>query len=184
MTTMPAFRAKKLDVPIPKRPMSGLILYGQEVRSGFLRARVVDMDPTEFVFPCYFLGDPNLTPHTRALNLLGLTGVINQVRLIFDGTKSAGAVGSVGGREEIAAMRKLDHVPKVGLEPTPPLQGPDFESGASAIPPLRLAYLQSASSRSERLSTPSRSGSGPMVPSLFVDRTSPVSDSQDTWKRK
>jgi hypothetical protein len=24
-------------------------------------------------------------------------------------------------------------IPKVGLEPTPPLQGPDFESGASAI---------------------------------------------------
>jgi hypothetical protein len=30
-------------------------------------------------------------------------------------------------------------IPKVGLEPTPPLQGPDFESGASAIPPLRPA---------------------------------------------
>ena len=33
-------------------------------------------------------------------------------------------------------------VPKVGLEPTPPLQGPDFESGASAIPPLRQVMLR------------------------------------------
>jgi hypothetical protein len=31
------------------------------------------------------------------------------------------------------AIRRKSIVPKVGLEPTPPLQGPDFESGASAI---------------------------------------------------
>jgi len=80
--------ARKLDLPIPKHPVPGLFLYGQEVRSGLLRARVVGMHPTEFVFPCYFLGDPNLTPHTQALNLLGLTGVINQIRLIFDGATS------------------------------------------------------------------------------------------------
>jgi hypothetical protein len=38
--------------------------------------------------PCYFLGDPNLAPHSPARNLLGLTGVINQIRLFFDGTTS------------------------------------------------------------------------------------------------
>jgi hypothetical protein len=64
------------------------MLYGQEVRSGFLRARVVGMDPTEFVFPCYFLVDPNLAPHTQARNLLGLTGVVSQIRLTFDGRSS------------------------------------------------------------------------------------------------
>ena len=37
---------------------------------------------------CYFLGDPNGPPHTHALNLLGLTAVINQIRLIFDGATS------------------------------------------------------------------------------------------------
>jgi Phage integrase family len=45
-------------------------------------------------------------------------------------------------KQEDAACHRLAggviEVPKVGLEPTPPLQGPDFESGASAIPPLRL----------------------------------------------
>jgi len=91
MTTMVAFEARKLDLPIPKHPVPGLVLYGQEVRSGLLRARVVGMDPTEFVFPCYFHGDPSVPSHTQALNLLGLTGVINQIRLIFDGTTSVQA---------------------------------------------------------------------------------------------
>jgi len=88
MTTMPAFEARKLDLPIPKQAVSHLVLRGQEVRSGFLRARVVGMDPTEFVFPCYFLGDPTLQPASQALNLLGLTGVINQICLTFDGRSS------------------------------------------------------------------------------------------------
>jgi hypothetical protein len=61
-----------------------LVLYGQEVSSGQLRARVVEMDPTGFVFPCYFVGDPNVPPPDQAWNLLGLTGVINQICLTFD----------------------------------------------------------------------------------------------------
>ena len=89
MTTMPAFEARKLDLPIPKHPVSGLVPHGQEVRSGFLRARIVGMDLTEFVFPCYFVGDPNIPPRAQAWNLLGLTGVINQIRLCFDGSTSA-----------------------------------------------------------------------------------------------
>jgi hypothetical protein len=88
MTTMAAFRAQSLDLPIPKRPVSRFVLHGQEVRAGLLRARVVGMDPTEFVFPCYFLGDPNVPPAPQARNLLGLTGVINQIRLTFDGIYS------------------------------------------------------------------------------------------------
>ena len=88
MTTMPAYDAKSLDLPIPKKPVPRLVLYGQEVRSGLLRARVVGMDPTEFVFPCYFLGDPNVPPPAQARNLLGLTGVINQICLTFDGRSS------------------------------------------------------------------------------------------------
>ena len=38
MTTLPAYDAKSLDLPIPKKPVSNLVLYGQEVRSGLLRA--------------------------------------------------------------------------------------------------------------------------------------------------
>jgi hypothetical protein len=89
MTTMPAFEARKLDLPIPQQPVSRLVLYGQEVRSGLLRARIVGMDPTEFVFPCYFFGDPIVPPPAQAWNLLGLTGVINQICLTFDGRSAA-----------------------------------------------------------------------------------------------
>jgi len=87
MTTMPAAEAKRLNLPIPKRPVRGLALHGQKVRPGLLRARIVGMDATEYTFPCYFLGDPNV-PGANAKNLLGLTGVINQVRFTFDGTTS------------------------------------------------------------------------------------------------
>ena len=45
------------------------------------------MDATEYVFPCYFIGDPN-APLAKTRNLLGLAGVINQIRLTFDGTSS------------------------------------------------------------------------------------------------
>jgi len=94
MTTMPAGEAKKQNVPMPKHPVSGLTFQGLEVRSGLLRARIPGMDATEYLFPCYFLGDPNATA-VRDRNLLGLTGVINQIRLIFDGTPSPVAQGGV-----------------------------------------------------------------------------------------
>jgi hypothetical protein len=85
MTTMPAERARSLDLPIPRRPVRGLTFRGQETRAGLLRVRIVGLGQTEYFFPCYFLGDPNV-PDPDPRNLLGLTGVINQVRLSFDGT--------------------------------------------------------------------------------------------------
>ncbi len=90
MTTLAADQAKNRDLPMPRRAMAGLTLHGQEVRSGLLRARIVGMDATEYLFPCYFLGDPNVQ-RARSINLLGLTGVINQVRFTFDGESSAKA---------------------------------------------------------------------------------------------
>ena len=90
MTTMPAAEARRLDLPIPRRPVRGLTYRGQEARAGLLRARVVDLDLTEYTFPCYFLGDPAVPP-ADPRNLLGLTGVINQVRLTFDGTYTLAA---------------------------------------------------------------------------------------------
>jgi hypothetical protein len=89
MTTLPSAEARKQDVPIPQRPVSGLTLHGQEVRSGLLRARIVGMDPTEYAFPCYFLGDPDRPSPSPVKNLLGLSGVIDQVRLTFEGSPTA-----------------------------------------------------------------------------------------------
>jgi hypothetical protein len=94
MTTMAAGEAKHQNLPMPKQPVSALTFQGLEVRSGLLRAQIPGMDATEYVFPCYFLGDPDARP-VRPRNLLGLTGVINQIRLIFDGTPSPAALSGV-----------------------------------------------------------------------------------------
>jgi hypothetical protein len=91
MTTMPAVDARSLGLPIPRQPVLGLTLRGQEVRAGLLRARIVGMDPTEYLIPCYFLGDPVHPTPQPAWNLLGLTGVVDQFRLSFDGTPSVGS---------------------------------------------------------------------------------------------
>ncbi len=49
------------------------------------------MDATEYVFPCFFLGDPNTPLHaytrqTLPRNLLGLSGVVDKLRITYDGT--------------------------------------------------------------------------------------------------
>jgi hypothetical protein len=84
MTTMPAAMAKVRGLPMPKRPVSGLTFQGLEIRSGLLRVQIPGLGATEYLFPCYFLGDPDAP--MVAKNLLGVTGVINHVRLTFDGT--------------------------------------------------------------------------------------------------
>ena len=90
MTTMPAADARRMDLPMPRHPVRGLAFRGQETRAGLLRVRIVSLDLTEYFFPCYFLGDPAIPP-TDPKNLLGLTGVINQVRLILDGSYTLAA---------------------------------------------------------------------------------------------
>jgi hypothetical protein len=97
MTSMAAARAKALDLPMPRNAIF-LDINGTrcEVRPGLIRAQVVGMDSTEHVFPCYFLGGSNATPGPNqppvvARNLLGLTGVLDKLRILFDGTPSPSA---------------------------------------------------------------------------------------------
>jgi hypothetical protein len=97
MTSMAAARAKALDLPMPRNPIF-LDINGirHEVRPGLSRAQVVGMDGTENVFPCYFLGSPDAMPDPNqppviARNLLGLTGVVDKLRILFDGTPSSSA---------------------------------------------------------------------------------------------
>jgi hypothetical protein len=107
MTTMAAARARALDLPIPRKPV--LLDVGgvrREVRAGIIRVQVVGMEGTEHLFPCYFLGSPDLTPGPNpspvmARNLLGLTGVVDKLRIHFDGTPSTGA------RHGIMVVEKL-----------------------------------------------------------------------------
>jgi hypothetical protein len=99
MTSMPASLARSLDLPSPTNPVpGGLDLSGtrREVRSGLIRARVTGLDTTEYVFPCYFIGDPDAPfkhnqPQRFPRILLGLTGVVDKIRILFDGTPTATA---------------------------------------------------------------------------------------------
>jgi hypothetical protein len=97
MTTMPAALARALNLPMPKKPIL-LDVNGarREVRPGILRAQISGMDATEYVFPCYFLGNPDAPlvsnqPPRPGRSLLGLTGVVDKIRIAFDGTPSADA---------------------------------------------------------------------------------------------
>ena len=92
MTSMAATRATALDLPMPQNAIL-LDINGvrRAIRPGLIRARIVGMDDTEHVFPCYFLGSPNPPPDPNqaafaARNLLGLTGVVDKLRILFDGT--------------------------------------------------------------------------------------------------
>jgi hypothetical protein len=103
ITSMAAARAKDLDLPYPQRPVPGLTqttaggLVVTEVRACLIRAQVVGMDGTEYVFPCYFLGDPDASfdpsnpPPAFPRNLLGLSGVVDKIRISFDGSATPGA---------------------------------------------------------------------------------------------
>jgi len=99
MTTMPAWLAKRMDLPIPRKAASRAIhkQTGLEIRSGLLRARIVGLDGMDFNFPCFFLGDPDASSSvsqaaTRPRKLLGLTGVVDKVRILFDGTPTPAAL--------------------------------------------------------------------------------------------
>jgi hypothetical protein len=99
ITTMLASLAKQLGFPMPQQASAGVRhnQTGLEVRSGLLRVRVVGMDSTEYVVPCFFLGDPDTSlaaiPASASVprNLLGLSGVVDKLRIIFDGDARAGA---------------------------------------------------------------------------------------------
>jgi hypothetical protein len=99
MTTVPAFEAKHYGFPMPQGSVRGLThaQTGLAIRSGYIRVKVVGMDATEYVFPCYFLGDPDVPfPTTQPQGLaprclLGLTGVITKLKLSFDGDPAPGA---------------------------------------------------------------------------------------------
>ena len=87
---MEAAEARRHDLPIPRQPVPGLSLYGQQVRPGVLRVRLVGLDAAEYSFPCYFLGDPFVPPSKQRRSLLGLTRVVNHICLCFDGTSAVG----------------------------------------------------------------------------------------------
>jgi hypothetical protein len=96
MTTLPAHEASRLGLSMPQQAIAGAThtQTGLPIRPGYLRVRVVGMDATEYVIPCFFLGDPSMpSGAVRTGNaprrLLGLSGVVDKLRIGFDGTASA-----------------------------------------------------------------------------------------------
>lgn len=55
------------------------------------------LDQTEYAFPCFFLGDPHVAPDPNApatsqpRHRLGLSGVIDKIRISFEGDPGPGA---------------------------------------------------------------------------------------------
>jgi hypothetical protein len=96
VTTMPAYRAKKLNLPFPKNAAPGAVHVqtGLEVRSGYLRFRIDGMDSTEYVTSCLFLGDPDTFPSgpraTLPRNLLQPFGLLDQLRFRVEHAPAAG----------------------------------------------------------------------------------------------
>ena len=57
MTTLPAYDAVLMNIPLRQNAAHGVTHEptGLPIRSGFIRCRVVGLDQTEHVFPCFFL---------------------------------------------------------------------------------------------------------------------------------
>ncbi len=64
MTTMGAYEAKQLGLPMPQHVSPGAVhnQTGLPFRSGYLRFQIVGMDQTVYVVPSLFLGDPDAPP--------------------------------------------------------------------------------------------------------------------------
>jgi hypothetical protein len=94
MTTMPSYDCTQMGIPMPQSPAQGLVheQTGLPIRAGVIRCKIVGIDQTEYDFPCFFLGDPNIPPPLGARPahlpryLLGLSGVVDKIRWSFDAT--------------------------------------------------------------------------------------------------
>ena len=80
-------------MPVPQLGITGK---SADVRAGVIRTRVDGMNPTDYVFPCYFVGDPDAPfdhnhPPRFPRSLLGLSGVVDKIRILFDRTPTATA---------------------------------------------------------------------------------------------
>jgi hypothetical protein len=97
LTTFPAYLARQLDVPMPRRANPGArhTQTGLEIRSGILRFQVLGMDPTEYAVACLFLGDPDTppdasSPATFPRTLLQPYQLAGQLRFVIEKDPSLG----------------------------------------------------------------------------------------------
>lgn len=92
LTTIPASFARELGIPLPLkstnlrvRTAGGTVW--QKVYPVHLRVRIPAFAGREFVWPCHFVEPSTGAADSETLSraLLGLGGVLNDLRIIFDG---------------------------------------------------------------------------------------------------
>jgi hypothetical protein len=94
LTMLPARIARQYRIPIPIRASDMTVNTSagqvrQRVYPTYLRVRIQGLPGRGFQWPCHFVESYASSPQgglTR--NLLGLSGVVNDFRIIFDGTYS------------------------------------------------------------------------------------------------
>ena len=99
ITMMAAAEAKRLGLPMPRLPVPGMELRSSSgkavssvIRSGLLKVQIVGLPIFEMVIPCFFLGEPDTNGQAPLPpNLLGLSSIVNRLRLTFDGTPAPDA---------------------------------------------------------------------------------------------
>jgi hypothetical protein len=87
VTTLPASVAQENLISFPEKSMALSIntAMGQErlpVHAGPITARIPDLENRDFIWPCHFVEFQRDQP----AGLLGLGGVLNDLRIYFDGT--------------------------------------------------------------------------------------------------
>jgi hypothetical protein len=104
LTTIPVSVAKKYRLSLPARsiPLKIRTAAGsvaRQVFAGQITARIPGLPGRDFTWPCHFVAGPvNESGH-----LLGLSGIVNDLRLIFEGTYSEDAPYGWLILEELAA---------------------------------------------------------------------------------
>jgi hypothetical protein len=93
ISMMPAAYAQRLELPMPRLAIPPVDLgtfrgkSAAVIRSGMLKARVAALPDVTLAIPCFFLGEPDINGQTPLPpNLLGLSSIVRQLRLTFDGT--------------------------------------------------------------------------------------------------
>jgi hypothetical protein len=99
LTTMAAYEAKRLGLPIPAHPVAGAVhkQTGLAIHSGFLRFRIAGLNTTEYAVSCFFLGDPDTPPNpnqpvTYPRQLLQPLQLLDQLRFTMDKDPTSAAI--------------------------------------------------------------------------------------------
>jgi hypothetical protein len=99
VSTLPAYHAKQLGLPMPQTAVGGAThtQTALQIRSGYLRFRVVGMDATEYATSCLFLGDPDTPPAPNQPSfgprkLLQPFGLLDWLRFRMDKDPSDGTL--------------------------------------------------------------------------------------------